>query len=407
MFTIHNLQYQGVFGIEQVKDVLELPDDVFTNDKLECFGCANFMKAALVYANEITTVSPSYAEEIQTAYYGERLDGLLRARRNSLSGVLNGIDMQEYDPAADPLIPAPYSAQDLSGRAQCKAALQQSLGLTVDPSVPIIGMVGRLSSQKGLDLVDHVIGQIMEENVQLVVLGMGESRYVNLFSWAEQQYPGRVAARFQMDHQLAHRIYAGADMFLMPSQFEPCGLSQMIALRYGCVPIVRETGGLRDTVLSYNHYNNAGNGFTFFNYNAHDMLFTIRRALRYYHEHPDVWRELQSRGMNGDYSWNASAETYLSLYMSILPGAQNALPVEMPTPVAVQAEQAAEEMPALEKEEITEKPAKPARKPRAKKPADAGAEKPAPKTRAKKAADAGAEKPARKPRAKKAEKPAE
>ena len=407
VFTIHNLQYQGVFGIEQVKDVLELPDDVFTNDKLECFGCANFMKAALVYADEITTVSPSYAEEIQTAYYGERLDGLLRARRNSLSGVLNGIDMQEYDPAADPLIPAPYSAQDLSGRAQCKAALQQSLGLTVDPSVPIIGMVGRLSSQKGLDLVDHVIGQIMEENVQLVVLGMGESRYVNLFGWAEQQYPGRVAARFQMDHQLAHRIYAGADMFLMPSQFEPCGLSQMIALRYGCVPIVRETGGLRDTVLSYNHYNNAGNGFTFFNYNAHDMLFTIRRALRYYHEHPDVWRELQSRGMNGDYSWNASAETYLSLYMSILPGAQNALPVEMPTPVAVQAEQAAEEMPALEKEEITEKPAKPARKPRAKKPADAGAEKPSPKTRAKKAADAPADKPARKPRAKKAEKPAE
>lgn len=407
VFTIHNLQYQGVFGIEQVKDVLELPDDVFTNDKLECFGCANFMKAALVYADEITTVSPSYAEEIQTAYYGERLDGLLRARRNSLSGVLNGIDMQEYDPAADPLIPAHYSAQDLSGRAQGKAALQQSLGLTVDPNVPIIGMVGRLSSQKGLDLVDHVIGQIMEENVQLVVLGMGESRYVNLFSWAEQQYPGRVAARFQMDHQLAHRIYAGADMFLMPSQFEPCGLSQMIALRYGCVPIVRETGGLRDTVLSYNHYNNAGNGFTFFNYNAHDMLFTIRRALRYYHEHPDVWRELQSRGMNGDYSWNASAETYLSLYMSILPGAQNALPVEMPTPVAVQAEQAAEEMPALEKEEITEKPAKPARKPRAKKPADAGAEKPSPKTRAKKAADAPADKPARKPRAKKAEKPAE
>lgn len=390
VFTIHNLQYQGVFGIEQVKDVLELPGDVFTNDKLECFGCANFMKAALVYADEITTVSPSYAEEIQTAYYGERLDGLLRARRNSLSGVLNGIDMQEYDPAADSMIPANYTAQDLSGRAQCKSALQQSLGLTVDPNVPIIGMVGRLSSQKGLDLVDHVIGQIMEENVQLVVLGMGESRYVNLFSWAEQQYPGRVAARFQMDHQLAHRIYAGADMFLMPSQFEPCGLSQMIALRYGCVPIVRETGGLRDTVLSYNHYNNAGNGFTFFNYNAHDMLFTIRRALRYYHEHPDVWRELQSRGMNGDYSWNASAETYLSLYMSILPGAQNALPVEMPTPVAVQAEQAAEEMPALEKEEIAEKPAKPARKPRAKKPADAPADK-----------------PARKPRAKKAEKPAE
>ena len=393
VYTIHNLQYQGVFGIEQIKDVLELPDSVFADDKLECFGCANFMKAALVYADEITTVSPSYAEEIQTAYYGERLDGLLRARRNSLSGVLNGIDMQEYDPSADPLIPAHYSAQDLSGRAVCKAELQKSLGLNVDPNTAVIGMVGRLSSQKGLDLVDHVIGQIMEENVQLVVLGMGESRYVNLFSWAEQQYPGRVAARFQMDHQLAHRIYAGADMFLMPSQFEPCGLSQMIALRYGCVPIVRETGGLRDTVLSYNHYNNAGNGFTFFNYNAHDMLFTIRRALRYYHEHHDVWHELQERGMNGDYSWGASAETYLSLYMSILPKAQPdaAAPVPAAEPAPTEAKQDAEETPAAQTE-----PEKPEAAP-AKKPA---------KPRAKKAAGtAAAAKTPRKPRAKKTEKP--
>lgn len=382
IYTIHNLQYQGVFSIEQVRDVLELPADVFTDDKLECFGCANYMKAGLVYADEITTVSPSYAEEIQTAYYGERLDGLLRARRESLSGVLNGIDIQEYNPADDPMIPAHYTAQDLSGRAQCKAALQQQLGLTVDPSVPIIGMVGRLSSQKGLDLVDHVIGQIMEENVQLVVLGMGESRYVNLFSWAEQQYAGRVAARFQMDHQLAHRIYAGADMFLMPSQFEPCGLSQMIALRYGCVPIVRETGGLRDTVLSYNHYSNAGNGFTFFNYNAHDMLFTIRRALRYYRERPQVWSELQQRGMNGDYSWNASAETYLSLYMSILPDA----------PVATDTTSETAEAPAaapIEAPAPAPAPAKPARKPRAK------------KAPAEKSTAEAAEKPVRKPRARK------
>ena len=281
IYTIHNLQYQGVFAIDPVKELFGLPDEVYTDDKLECYGCANFMKAALVYADEITTVSPSYAEEIQTAYYGERLDGLLRARKNSLSGVLNGIDMKDYDPSRDPLIEATYTADNMSGRTQCKAALQRQLGLEVNPTVPIIGMVSRLSSQKGLDLIDHVIGQIMEEDVQLVVLGMGESRYVNLFSWAEQQYPGRVAARFQMDNQLAHRIYAGAYMFLKPSQFEPCGLSQIIALRYGCVPIVRETGGLRDTVLSYNHYNNAGNGFTFFNYNAHDMLYTIRRALRY------------------------------------------------------------------------------------------------------------------------------
>lgn len=386
IYTIHNLQYQGVFSIDQVRDVLELPADVFTDDKLECFGSANYMKAGLVYADEITTVSPSYAEEIQTAYYGERLDGLLRARRNSLSGVLNGIDIQEYDPSDDPMIPAHYTAQELSGRAQCKAALQQQLGLTVDPNVPIIGMVGRLSSQKGLDLVDHVIGQIMEENVQLVVLGMGESRYVNLFSWAEQQYPGRVAARFQMDHQLAHRIYAGADMFLMPSQFEPCGLSQMIALRYGCVPIVRETGGLRDTVLSYNHYSNAGNGFTFFNYNAHDMLFTIRRALRYYRERPQVWSELQQRGMNGDYSWSASAETYLSLYMSILPDTPAApAPEAIEAPVEVSAPEAAAAP--------VEAPAKPARKPRAK------------KASTEKAVADAAEKPARKPRARKAAEP--
>lgn len=390
VFTIHNLQFQGLYPIARTEELLSLGDWAYTPENLEFYGQCSFIKGGLVFADRITTVSPTYAEEILTPYYGERLDGLLRARRDALSGILNGIDTTEYNPASDPLIEARYDADSIEKKKENKRALQRELGLNVDENAPLIGMVSRLSAQKGLDLVDRVLDGIMNTGCQMVVLGMGESRYVNLFSWAEQQYPGRVAARFQMDHQLAHRIYAGADMFLMPSQFEPCGLSQMIALRYGCVPIVRETGGLRDTVLSYNHYNNAGNGFTFFNYNAHDMLFTIRRALRYYHEHPDVWRELQSRGMNGDYSWNASAETYLSLYMSILPGAQNALPVEMPTPVAVQAEQAAEEMPALEKEEITEKPAKPARKPRAKKPADAPADK-----------------PARKPRAKKAEKPAE
>ena len=328
VFTIHNLQYQGIFGVEDVKDVLNLDDEYFTDDKLECYGCANFMKAGLVYADEITTVSPSYAEEITTAYYGERMDGLLRAKRNHLSGVLNGIDINYWNPATDPAIAKNYTADDMSGRAECKRDLQRSLGLEEDPDAAIIGMVGRLSSQKGLDLVDHVIGQIMDEHVQLVVLGMGESRYVNLFSWAEQQYPGRVAARFQMDEGLAHRIYAGADMFLMPSQFEPCGLSQMIALRYGCVPVVRETGGLRDTVLSYNHYNNAGNGFTFFNYNAHDMLFVIRRALRYYWEHKDVWWQLQQRGMRGDYSWDISAETYVALYENMMKAPEVPAPAE-------------------------------------------------------------------------------
>ena len=317
VFTIHNLQYQGIFGIREVQDILGLGDSLWTDDKLECFGCANFMKAALVYTDLITTVSPSYAEEIQTAYYGERLDGLLRARNRELSGVLNGIDMNEYDPATDSRIARNFTFENLEGKAACKKALQEDLGLDVKPDTPVIGMVGRLSNQKGLDLVDYVISDIMRQDVQLVVLGMGEGRYFNLFSWAETEYKGRVAARFTMDHNLAHRIYAGADMFLMPSQFEPCGLSQMIAMRYGTVPIVRETGGLRDTVLSYNEFNGEGNGFTFFNYNAHDMLHTIERASDYYKNKPDVWKKLQERGMKGDYSWDHSAREYVRLYESL------------------------------------------------------------------------------------------
>jgi len=318
MFTIHNLQYQGIFGIREVQDVLGLGDSLWTNDKLECFGCANFMKAALVYADVITTVSPSYSEEIQTAYYGERLDGLLRARKHEVYGVLNGIDMADYDPATDSRIAATYSVDDMAGKAQCKADLQKRLGLDVDPNVPIIGMVGRLSNQKGLDLVDYIIADLLNQNVQLVVLGMGESRYVNLFSWAESEYKGKMAARFTMDHALAHQIYAGCDMFLMPSQFEPCGLSQLIALRYGTLPIVRETGGLRDTVLSYNEYTGEGNGFSFFNYNAHDMLNTIERAMHYYNEEKETWAMLQQRGMSGDYSWTNSAGKYLELYKGLL-----------------------------------------------------------------------------------------
>ena len=371
VFTIHNLQYQGIFGVEDVKDVLNLDDEYFTDDKLECYGCANFMKAGLVYADEITTVSPSYAEEITTAYYGERMDGLLRAKRSHLSGVLNGIDINYWNPATDPAIARNYTADDMSGRVECKRDLQRYLGLEEDPDAAIIGMVGRLSSQKGLDLVDHVIGQIMDEHVQLVVLGMGESRYVNLFSWAEQQYPGRVAARFQMDEGLAHRIYAGADMFLMPSQFEPCGLSQMIALRYGCIPVVRETGGLRDTVLSYNHYNNAGNGFTFFNYNAHDMLFVIRRALRYYWEHKDVWWQLQQRGMRGDYSWDISAETYVALYENMMKAPEVPAPAE-PIPLKKPGRKpAARKAPAEKAEKAPAKKAAPKKEaaPKEKKPA--------------------------------------
>ena len=317
MYTIHNLQYQGIFGIKEVQDVLGLGDGLWTSDKLECYGCANFMKAALVYADAITTVSPSYAEEITTAYYGERLEGLIRARKDSVFGVLNGIDIVDYDPEKDPMIVKNYTVETLEDKVQNKLALQEALGLEVNADIPLIAMVGRLSNQKGLDLVDHVLGDIMAEDVQMVVLGMGEARYTKLFSWAEQQYRGKMAARFAMDHELAHRLYASADFFLMPSQFEPCGLSQMMSLRYGTVPIVRETGGLRDTVLSYNEYTKEGNGFTFLNYNAHDMLYVIKRALSYYKEQPEVIKELRIRGMEGDYSWTHSAGEYVKLYEKI------------------------------------------------------------------------------------------
>ena len=337
LFTIHNLQYQGIFGIREVQDILGLGDSLWTEDKLECYGCANFMKAALVYSDLISTVSPSYSQEIQTAYYGERLDGLLRARKKDLAGVLNGIDVAEYNPATDPNIAANYSFEDLSGKAVCKKALQENLGLDVDPKIPVIGMVGRLSNQKGLDLVDYIISDIMRQKVQLVVLGMGEGRYFNLFSWAEGEYKGRVAARFTMDHALAHQIYAGTDLFLMPSQFEPCGLSQMIAMRYGTLPIVRETGGLRDTVLSYNEETGMGNGFSFFNYNAHDMLHTIERALDFYQNKPEVWKTLQERGMKGDYSWSHSAKDYLNLYLRLVEGREEEPEEapEEPNPVVV------------------------------------------------------------------------
>ena len=318
IFTIHNLQYQGIFGIREVQDVLGLGDGLWSSDKLECYGCANFMKAGLVYSDAISTVSPSYAEEITTAYYGERLDGLIRARKDTLYGVLNGIDTVEYDPENDPVIYAKYSLAQMEGKAENKRRLQEEMGLEVNPEIPLIAMVGRLTNQKGLDLVDCVLGDIMAEDVQLAVLGMGDARYTNLFSWAEGQYRGKFAARFAMDFALAHKIYAAADFFLMPSLFEPCGLSQLIAMRYGTIPIVRETGGLRDTVLSYNEYNRDGNGFTFLNYNAHDMLFAIRRALRYYKEDPKVLALLQRRGMEGDYSWAHSARDYVAIYSKLM-----------------------------------------------------------------------------------------
>lgn len=338
VYTIHNLQYQGVFPIKAVQDTLGLGDSLFTSDKLECYGCANYMKAGLVYADELTTVSPSYADEIQTAFYGERLDGLLRARKDQLVGILNGIDVEDYAPEKDPKIYANFDPYHLGGKEYCKQELQKELGLNVDPNAPLVGIISRLSNQKGFDLIECVIRELMDTGIQLVVLGMGEAKYTNLFSWAESEYPGRLAARFAMDHQLAHRIYAGTDMFLMPSQFEPCGLSQMMAMRYGSIPIVRETGGLRDTVLSYNKFTNEGNGFTFFNYNAHDMLHTVRRAVHYYRNNRDVWYTLIVRGMTGDYSWFSSAGKYLALYESLV---RPATDFSLSAPEAPKAEEAA------------------------------------------------------------------
>ena len=311
------------------------------------------------------------------------------------------------------MIYANYDAMHLGGKEYCKQELQKELGLTVDPNAPLVGIISRLSNQKGLDLIECVIRELMDTGIQLVVLGMGEAKYTNLFSWAESEYPGRLAARFAMNHQLAHRIYAGTDMFLMPSQFEPCGLSQMIALRYGSVPIVRETGGLRDTVLSYNKFTDEGNGFSFFNYNAHDMLHTVRRAVHYYKNNREVWYKLIVRGMTGDYSWYASAEKYMAMYERLaVPATEEEAPVEVSEnpkeAPAVEAAEVIEEAPVAEapkkkaaprkkaapKAEAAEAPKKRApRKKKVEETAEAPAEAPK-KTTRKKAAPKAEEAPA-------------
>ena len=342
IYTIHNLQYQGIFPIGNIEELLSLGDWAYTGDKLEFFGMCSFMKGGLVFSDEITTVSPTYSLEIQTAYYGERLDGLLRSRVNHLTGILNGIDTEDYDPEHDPAIARNYTADTFSLKVENKTTLQQELGLKVDPSIPMIGMVGRLSGQKGLDLVECVLGEIMNTGAQLVVLGMGESKYVDLFSWAQWKYPNQIAARFQMDHALAHKIYAGCDLFLMPSMFEPCGLSQLISLRYGTLPITRETGGLRDTVLAYNKFTGDGNGFTFLNYNAHDMLHVIEQAVQMYHNDRELFSKIAQRAMRGLYGWDQSARKYVDLYRKLT--GEEAVPVveEEPKVVEQPAEQPVE-----------------------------------------------------------------
>lgn len=327
VFSIHNLKYQGLFSWREISGRLGLDERYFTYEYLEFYGCISCMKGGLVFADQICTVSPTYAGEIKTPFYGENLDGLLRVREDTLSGILNGLDYTIFNPSNDRFLKHHFDADSLEGKLACKRDLQKECGLE-ERDVPLIGMIARLSTQKGLDLVERVLGDMMRSDVQMVFLGKGDRRFVDMLNWANWRYPKRIHARIELDEGLAHRIYAGADMFLMPSQFEPCGLSQMIALRYGCVPIVRETGGLKDTISPYNMYTDEGNGFSFANYNAHEMLFTVEHAVKYWYEDQQMWRRMMLRGMAERFDWQKPAKAYHALYERILPPLRAAHPAE-------------------------------------------------------------------------------
>ncbi|BBF41949.1 glycogen synthase, ADP-glucose transglucosylase [Lachnospiraceae bacterium KM106-2] len=315
IMTIHNLKFQGIWDLKTIQDITGLAKYFFTPDKLEAYGDANYLKGGLVYADYITTVSETYAEEIKTPFFGEHLDGLIRARSNNLVGIVNGLDYNEYDPSTDPLIYKNYNPITFrKEKPKNKRALQQELGLEVDDKKFMIGIVSRLTDQKGLDLIDCVIEEICSEDTQLVVLGTGEERYENLFRHFAWKYSNRVSANIFYSNERSHKIYAACDAFLMPSLFEPCGLSQLMSLRYGTVPIVRETGGLKDTVLPYNQYESTGTGFSFSNYNAHEMLAAIRYAKYVYYNKKREWNKLIDRGMAMDFSWNHSCKKYEELY---------------------------------------------------------------------------------------------
>ncbi|WP_243297052.1 glycogen synthase GlgA [Bacillus litorisediminis] len=317
IFTIHNLRYQGVYPKSVLWELLDLSELYFHMDALEFHGQVSYMKAGLAFADYITTVSPSYAEEIQIPYYGENLDGFLRKRSQVLRGIINGIDNEAYNPRTDTEIYTPYF--NYEGKVKNKAMLQQDLKLPVNQDVPIIAMISRLVDQKGIDLVLHVFKEIMSQKVQFIVLGTGEERYENAFRALAQEFPEQVSAHIYFDESLARKIYAGSDLFLMPSQFEPCGIGQLLALRYGSLPLVRETGGLKDTVVPYDELKDHGTAFSFANYNAHDMLYTIERALMFYRFQPNTWKKLVYRAMELDFSWQSSALEYKQLYEALLP----------------------------------------------------------------------------------------
>ena len=315
VMTIHNLKFQGVWDMKTVKDITGLPSYFFTPDKLELYKDANLLKGGLVYADAITTVSDTYAEEIKTPFYGEQLDGLMNARSNSLRGIVNGIDYDEFNPETDQYIEYNYSAMNFrKEKVKNKRALQAELGLAQDDKAMMIGIVSRLTDQKGFDLIAYIMDELCQDGIQLVVLGTGEERYENMFRHFDWKYNNKVSANIYYSEALSHKIYAASDAFLMPSLFEPCGLSQLMSLRYGTVPIVRETGGLKDTVEPYNEYEGRGTGFSFTNYNAHEMLRTIRYAEQIFYDKKREWNKIVDRAMAADFSWHVSAAKYQEMY---------------------------------------------------------------------------------------------
>ncbi len=320
VMTVHNLKFQGQMSDYVLGDILGLADNVSAASQLrDDPGSVNFMKGGLCYSDVLTTVSPTYAEEIKDPFYGEGLDDIFRRRSGILHGILNGIDTEVYDPSSEKDLPAGFTASDRSGKAVCKAALQKELGLIEDPKAPLIVMIGRLTSQKGLDLVRHVLGELLTHSVQLAVLGTGDKDYEEMIKGFALASGGRMSAQIRFDEGLAHRMYAGADMLLMPSLFEPCGLAQMIAMRYGTLPVVRETGGLKDSVIPYNQYTGEGTGFSFAEYNAHTMMFTLLRAADLYCDDPKAWNRLMDNAMAQDFSWDRAAKEYAAIYSSLHP----------------------------------------------------------------------------------------
>ena len=319
IMTIHNLKFQGVWDIDTIKDIAGLSDYYFTSDKLKDYDNGNYLKGGIVYADMVTTVSDTYAEEIKTPFFGEGLDGLLRARSNCLRGIVNGIDYDEYNPATDKYIDKNFSKANFrKEKVKNKTALQKELGLEVNPKKMMIGIVSRLTDQKGFDLISCVMDEMCQDAVQFVILGTGEERYENMFRHFDWKYGKSVSANIYYSEERSHKVYAACDAFLMPSLFEPCGLSQLMSLRYGTLPIVRETGGLKDTVEPYNEYENTGTGFSFCNYNAHEMMGTVRYAEHVYYDKKRDWNKMVERAMSVDFSWKTSAKKYQQLYDDLI-----------------------------------------------------------------------------------------